>query len=240
MYYRNRMYHAASGRFVSREPIVYAAGDVNLYRYVLNSPLMYVDPAGTAVFLLKPIMPLRPLPAKPLPPIFQPRPPVLQPRPLPPTLGPRPQYPVMPNWPHHHYPPLPKPFEKPAPFDPQGPQVPGDGMQRPGDCSDAEHDALYDKVKAKCKPGIPSCDRYTGYGSGWDCSGFERAAKAWDECYKARKELMDRCYKGGDKGHIDRANWAKYHRDTCWYKYHYWGCGCKKQPYFFPPGTEWA
>jgi RHS repeat-associated protein len=47
MYYRNRMYHPALGRFISRDPIGYDAEDVNLYRYLGNSPRSYVDPIGT-------------------------------------------------------------------------------------------------------------------------------------------------------------------------------------------------
>ncbi|NQT12929.1 MAG: hypothetical protein HQ582_09275, partial [Planctomycetes bacterium] len=34
------------GRFVSEDPISFAAGDANLYRYVGNSPVIYVDPSG--------------------------------------------------------------------------------------------------------------------------------------------------------------------------------------------------
>jgi hypothetical protein len=36
------------GRFISQDPIGFGAGDANLYRYVGNSPLMYVDPLGLA------------------------------------------------------------------------------------------------------------------------------------------------------------------------------------------------
>ncbi|MDY0167567.1 MAG: RHS repeat-associated core domain-containing protein, partial [Thermoguttaceae bacterium] len=45
-YYRNRMFDAELGRFVSRDPIGYEAGDVNLYRYVYNRPITLVDPTG--------------------------------------------------------------------------------------------------------------------------------------------------------------------------------------------------
>ena len=46
MYYRMRYYDADLGRFVSRDPIGYWAGDGNLYRYVQGSPVVYVDPSG--------------------------------------------------------------------------------------------------------------------------------------------------------------------------------------------------
>ncbi len=45
-YYRNRMYHASIGRFLQRDPAGYVDG-VNLYAYVINSPLSFVDPSGT-------------------------------------------------------------------------------------------------------------------------------------------------------------------------------------------------
>jgi RHS repeat-associated protein len=50
-YYRNRHYHAQLGNFVSRDPIGYAAGDPNLYRYVGNVPTVYVDPRGLKVYV---------------------------------------------------------------------------------------------------------------------------------------------------------------------------------------------
>jgi len=45
-YYRARFYDPAIGRFVSQDPIGFRAGDVNLYRYVFNTPLIATDPAG--------------------------------------------------------------------------------------------------------------------------------------------------------------------------------------------------
>ncbi len=46
MYYRGRYYDPASGRFLTRDPIGYDAGDTNLYRYVNNSPTIYTDYDG--------------------------------------------------------------------------------------------------------------------------------------------------------------------------------------------------
>ena len=43
MYYRYRVYHPGVGRFISRDP---AEGDLNLYRYVSNGPISFVDPSG--------------------------------------------------------------------------------------------------------------------------------------------------------------------------------------------------
>jgi RHS repeat-associated protein len=46
MYYRSRYFDGTNGRFISEDAIGFIAGDVNLYRYVLNSPLNFVDPSG--------------------------------------------------------------------------------------------------------------------------------------------------------------------------------------------------
>ena len=44
-YYRNRMYSAELGRFMQRDPAGYVDG-MNLYAYVRNNPLRYLDPWG--------------------------------------------------------------------------------------------------------------------------------------------------------------------------------------------------
>ena len=45
-YYRNRMYSAQLGRFISKDPKGYIDG-MNLYAYVKNNPLKYLDAFGT-------------------------------------------------------------------------------------------------------------------------------------------------------------------------------------------------
>jgi RHS repeat-associated protein len=45
-YYRARYYDARSGRFISKDPIGFATGDINLYVYVENNPVNLVDPTG--------------------------------------------------------------------------------------------------------------------------------------------------------------------------------------------------
>jgi len=47
-YYRARFYDPQLGRFVSQDPLGFAGGDINLYRYVNNDPLGNVDPLGLA------------------------------------------------------------------------------------------------------------------------------------------------------------------------------------------------
>jgi len=49
-YYRARFYDPKAGRFISEDPIGFGGGDVNLYRYVGNSPSNYVDPLGFLKF----------------------------------------------------------------------------------------------------------------------------------------------------------------------------------------------
>ncbi len=46
MLYRNRFYSPSLGRFVTRDPIGYRGEDENLYRYIENSSLSWIDPDG--------------------------------------------------------------------------------------------------------------------------------------------------------------------------------------------------
>ena len=48
--YRNRVYSASLGRFLQADPIRFSAGDVNLYRYVSNNPINYIDPDGLKIW----------------------------------------------------------------------------------------------------------------------------------------------------------------------------------------------
>ena len=50
-YYRKRWYAPEQGRFISEDPLVFSAGDTNLYRYVLNQPLKLSDPTGTVALI---------------------------------------------------------------------------------------------------------------------------------------------------------------------------------------------
>ncbi|MDZ7615443.1 MAG: RHS repeat-associated core domain-containing protein, partial [Patescibacteria group bacterium] len=45
-YYRARWYDAGQGNFLQRDPLGFAAGDANLYRYCGGSPTGSVDPSG--------------------------------------------------------------------------------------------------------------------------------------------------------------------------------------------------
>ncbi len=46
LYMRARYYDPDTGRFLSKDPIRFRGGDVNLYRYALNNPVNWVDPLG--------------------------------------------------------------------------------------------------------------------------------------------------------------------------------------------------
>jgi len=48
-FYRTRYYDFVTGTFLSVDRLGFEAGDVNLYRYVGNSPTIYVDPSGMIV-----------------------------------------------------------------------------------------------------------------------------------------------------------------------------------------------
>ncbi len=49
-YYRARYYDPSTGRFLAEDPLSFAAGDSNLYRYVGNQPNTRVDPSGMDYF----------------------------------------------------------------------------------------------------------------------------------------------------------------------------------------------
>jgi RHS repeat-associated protein len=46
LYYRARYYDPLLGRFVSEDPTVFGGKDVNLYAYVKNNPINFIDPTG--------------------------------------------------------------------------------------------------------------------------------------------------------------------------------------------------
>jgi RHS repeat-associated protein len=48
-YYRARYYDPMEGRFISKDPIGFDGGDVNLYGYVQNNTINNTDPNGTIV-----------------------------------------------------------------------------------------------------------------------------------------------------------------------------------------------
>ena len=47
---RNRFYDPNTGRFTQRDPIGFAGGDANFYRFAANNPVTFVDPSGLLGF----------------------------------------------------------------------------------------------------------------------------------------------------------------------------------------------
>jgi len=46
-----RDYDSESGRWLSKDPVGFSAGDMNLYAYALNDPMKWIDPFGLQVFV---------------------------------------------------------------------------------------------------------------------------------------------------------------------------------------------
>ncbi|MCS7015987.1 MAG: RHS repeat-associated core domain-containing protein [Gemmatales bacterium] len=51
-YHRARYYDPSTGRWTTEDPLRFLAGDLNLYRYVFNVPVMSTDPSGQVVPIL--------------------------------------------------------------------------------------------------------------------------------------------------------------------------------------------
>lgn len=51
-YQRSRFYDPRAGRFISEDTLGIAGGDVNLYRYGLNNPALFIDPHGELVWMI--------------------------------------------------------------------------------------------------------------------------------------------------------------------------------------------
>lgn len=56
-YYRARYFDSGIGQFISEDPVRFNAGDINLYRYVFNSPTNFTDPSGNVAIVLAPAAP---------------------------------------------------------------------------------------------------------------------------------------------------------------------------------------
>ncbi|MDR4460538.1 MAG: hypothetical protein MRJ67_08485 [Nitrospirales bacterium] len=85
-YYRARYYDPTAGRFLSEDPIGFRAGDQNLYNYVFNNPVNFIDPTGLVELQFGPDIPPLPPPTDPNPgpacDVLGPPPPPLPPNPV--------------------------------------------------------------------------------------------------------------------------------------------------------------
>jgi hypothetical protein len=57
---------------------------------------------------------------------------------------------------------------------------------------------------------------------------MEALKDLWERCGKARRDLVTKCFKGGDGNHQYQIAIADYHVSYAWYLMRKWGC----------PGTE--
>jgi len=64
-FYNARWYDAKSGTFLSPDPMSFAAGDANLYRYVGNDPTNMVDPTGKTGIAISPPKHIQDMPEGP-------------------------------------------------------------------------------------------------------------------------------------------------------------------------------
>jgi RHS repeat-associated protein len=51
-HFRHRDYSPTTGRWTTQDPLGFAAGDANLYRYVGNTPTLLVDPSGNLAWFV--------------------------------------------------------------------------------------------------------------------------------------------------------------------------------------------
>jgi len=52
-YYRARYYHPTLQRFIREDPIEFRGGDINLYAYVGNNPVIDIDPFGLETYMCR-------------------------------------------------------------------------------------------------------------------------------------------------------------------------------------------
>jgi hypothetical protein len=211
-------YNPSTGRWLSRD-LIEEQGGLNLFTFCRNNPFSYVDATGLQAFIgipeildpiienpiLNPIRPIRPITWWPKPaPVSKPTlpggtmPPLHPPLPVvPPQVPttPNPGTPTAPN-PSAPQPSGPLPPNQGGPPYPYGPD---------GDCTPSEKDALQKEMKAICnqpRKCTPACFMSDGE--------LIRRLEINRNCYDKRKNIMDKCYRGGDDtGHpaqLDQIN----------------------------------
>jgi uncharacterized protein RhaS with RHS repeats len=82
-------------------------------------------------------------------------------------------------------------------------------VEKCGDCSPQEHEALQKAVNAACKSGKRACK------ANQDLATLKANEAKNLACAKARDKINDTCYEGGDPGHKQAANEARNAAATC-------------------------
>ena len=73
-------------------------------------------------------------------------------------------------------------------------------MEPPGDCTKEKHRALQDEVDRACKGRKMRCTHSQ------DCVTLETNLMYFENCIRARRAIMDQCFRGGDGEHHDQLN----------------------------------
>jgi len=73
-------------------------------------------------------------------------------------------------------------------------KLPGDGMTKPGDCTQSDYKALDETAGRLCRV-KRICENVT------DCATLTQNIAFFQACIDARQALMDKCFRGGDFAH---------------------------------------
>jgi hypothetical protein len=198
----------------SRDPIGYLDGP-NQSQFCANMPLIGVDPSGLQIRVIPRTFPTRPAPAEfpRLAPGTNPSPPTApNPNPLnPPFIPPMPTGGPTPN-----EGPTTNPCQDPNPWwDPAAQDLPP-----PGRCTPARYGELQTAKYNACEnPHPKGCGWH--WGKKW-CQEFSDREQQWDKCAKARLEIMNECFGGGNQTHRDEWRKAKDQKDKCADKWFYY------------------
>jgi hypothetical protein len=85
----------------------------------------------------------------------------------------------------------------------------------PGKCSDSEHSSLKYEVGKACKSDPFTCKSWNTDENEADGSELLLRLQRGENCLKAREEIMQRCFKGGDSTHQSSRNDVRTARDFC-------------------------
>jgi len=233
-YVRERVYRPQLGRWLSDDP----SHPHGSYEYVNSSPPNKSDPSGLQGLIIVGVPPGLILGGQPLPiPIVRPLPrvspyPRLSPGTnadavLRPPSSLRPNLPIPPITndplpPSSESPPG-RPATKDFPLD--KPQTepwnfPKNNSRPANDCPDAQYLRLRNRVFIYCKnPGTgPGCSHLGKISVKFKlCSTLRSRIRNWKRCCDARKEVIFKCYRGGDQIHREKVAKCEFQISSCYY-----------------------